>query len=365
MSTKRVYNFSAGPGVLPEEVLKQAQAEMLNYQNTGVSVMEMSHRSKAFEGILSDADQALRRLMGIPENYTVLFLQGGASLQFSMIPMNLAQAGKSVDIVNTGVWSTKAIEELKKISSYRLVASSEDKKFTYIPTLSSEHFSPDASYAFLTSNNTVYGTQWQSFPDTGNVPLVVDMSSDILSRKVDVSKFGLIFAGAQKNMGPAGVTVVIIRNDLLERTSATLPVMLQYSVMAKNTSLYNTPPTYSIYTLGLVLKWLESLGGIEAIQKHNEQKAALLYEAIDASSFYYCPNEVNARSKMNVVFRIRPNQEELEKAFITESTQAGLIELKGHRSAGGLRASIYNAQSLEGVQALVGFMKAFEAKHTA
>lgn len=364
MPKERVYNFSAGPGVLPESVLNQAREEMLNFQESGVSVMEMSHRSAAFEGILAQAEQSLRNLMGIPENYTVLFLQGGASLQFSMIPMNLALEGKPVDIINTGVWSTKAIEELKKLAPYKLVASSEDKQFTYIPEITASQLNPEASYVFLTSNNTIYGTQWASFPQTGNVPLVADMSSDILSRKVDVSKFGVIFAGAQKNMGPAGVTVVIIRNDLLDRTPGHLPTMLQYKVMAKNTSMYNTPPTYSIYMLGLILKWLESNGGIDAIQKHNEAKAALLYEAIDNSSFYYCPNVPEARSKMNVVFRIKPNQEVLEKLFIAESTQAGLIELKGHRSAGGLRASIYNAQSIEGVKALVAFMKEFELKNS-
>ncbi len=364
MSPKRIYNFSAGPGVLPESVLVQAQEDMVNYKGIGLSVMEMSHRSKPFEAILSQAESALRRLMGIPDNYTVLFLQGGASLQFSMVPMNLYLENKPIDIVHTGVWSAKAIDELKKVAPYTVVASSEKEKFTHIPTVEASALNPDASYVHITSNNTIYGTQWSSqFLNTGEVPLVADMSSDILSRKIDISQFGLIYAGAQKNMGPAGVTVVIIRKDLLERTPSHLPTMLQYKVQAKNVSLYNTPPTYSIYILGLVLQWLEALGGIDAIEAHNELKAALLYEAIESSAFYYCPNVKACRSKMNVVFRIHGNQEDLETQFVSEASQQGLCELKGHRSVGGLRASLYNAQSIESVKALVAFMKEFERKH--
>lgn len=359
----RVHNFSAGPATLPLSVLETAQRELLDFQNTGMSIMEMSHRSKAFEGVLNKTEADLRRLMGISDQYAVLFLQGGASLQFSMIPMNLAQDGKPVDVINTGVWSTKAIEELKKIAPYRVVASGEEASFRSIPKLETLEFNPNASYAYLTSNNTIYGTQWKAFPDTGNVPLVADMSSDILSREIDVNQFGLIFAGAQKNLGPSGVTVVIIRKDLAERAPDSLPTMLNYKTHIKNISMFNTPPTFGIYILGLVLQWIDAQGGVKALQKRNEEKAKVLYQFIEQSRFYYCPNAIEDRSSMNIVFRIHGNQEDLEKKFIEEATKSGLLELKGHRSAGGLRASLYNAQTLEGAKALVEFMKEFENRN--
>ncbi len=359
----RIFNFSAGPAVLPESVLKTVRDELLNYQGSGMSVMEMSHRSKEYEAIIRSAEADLRTLMGIPDSYAVLFLQGGASLQFSMAPMNLCVEGHSVDVIETGSWTQKAMQELKLFSPYRVVASSKGQKFSEIPTVPIGDLDPKASYVYLTSNNTIYGSQWTSFPDTGSVPLVADMSSDILCRPVDVSKFGLIFAGAQKNIGPSGVTVVIMRKDLAERASQTLPTMLQYRTHIANQSMYNTPPTFAIYVSGLVFKWLLQLGGLEAMHALNRKKAQLLYQAIDASVFYYCPIQPDSRSLMNVVFRIKGDREELESKFAKESEQAGLSGLKGHRSAGGLRASIYNAQPIEAVEALVRFMADFAAKN--
>lgn len=358
----RIYNFSAGPAVLPLSVLETVREELLNHKGSGMSVMEMSHRSPEFEAILDRTEKGMRRLLGVPEDYAILFLQGGASLQFSMVPMNLYVEGKPVDALHTGVWTEKAIEELAKVAPYRLAGTSEPFKFRRLPRKEEMQFDPNASYVHICSNNTIYGTQWREFPDTGAVPLIADMSSDILSRRIDVSRFGLIFAGAQKNLGPSGVTVVILRKDLAERASQKLPIMLQYRTHIKNKSLYNTPPTFGIYVIGLVAEWIEKEGGLAAIEGRNEDKARVLYDALDAGSFYRCPVEKKDRSRMNVIFRIREGDEELEKKFAKEAESAGLSGLKGHRNAGGLRASIYNAQPLEGVKALVAFMKDFEKK---
>jgi len=357
----RVYNFSAGPAILPEQVLNTIQHDLLNFKGSGMSVLEMSHRSKPFEAIIEKTEQSIRRLLNISDDYAVLFLQGGASTQFAMIPMNLAQEGKPVDVIHTGVWSGKAIDELKKLVPYRIIASGEDSKFTQIPDLTKINFNADASYVHMTSNNTIYGTQSRSFPNTGNIPLVADMSSDIFSYPFDINQFGLVYAGAQKNAGAAGVTLVIIKKELAERCNPNIPTMFQYRTHIKNTSLYNTPPTFSIYVMGLVAEWIESKGGLAAMKTLNEAKAKVIYDVIDKSSFYNCPNEPKDRSLMNVVFRInRENAEELEKKFVAEATAQGLTELKGHRSAGGLRASIYNAMPLEGCKALAQFMLQFE-----
>jgi phosphoserine aminotransferase len=359
----RLYNFSAGPSVLPEVVLEQVRDNLLNYEGAGMSVMEMSHRSAVYESIISAAEVDLRQILCLDDSFEVLFLQGGASLQFSMVPMNLYISGSPVDVIHTGVWAGKAIDELKKCAPYQIVASGESDKFCKLPVLSPALFNANASYVYMTSNNTIHGTQWSSFPTTGNVPLVVDMSSDILSRELDMSQFGLIFAGAQKNLGPSGVTVVIIKKDLLERSSDILPTMLNYRTHAKNKSMYNTPPAFGIYVLGLVLKWMQAQGGLSAIEKRNEEKAAMLYEMIDNSAFYLCPNDVASRSRMNIVFNVKGGDEALEKTFVQEAVKSGLLELKGHRSAGGLRASLYNAQPVEGVVALVQFMKEFEQRY--
>jgi phosphoserine aminotransferase len=336
---------------------------MVNFEESGMSVMEMSHRSKVFDDIRMRAENGLRRIFNIPADYAVLFLQGGASLQFSMIPMNLYLPGKPVDMIHTGEWTQKAIEELEKVGEARLAASTQDENFTRLPRLDEIDLNPDASYVHLASNNTIYGTQWTTIPDTGDVPLVADMSSDILSYPLDVSKFGLIFAGAQKNIGPAGVTLVIMRPELAERAKDTLPTMLDYRPHIKKDSCYNTPPTYGMYMISLVMDWLQAEGGLPAIQKHNEAKANLLYQAIDDNDFYYCPVNRADRSKMNVVFRVRDDDEALEGKFVKEADAAGLVNLKGHRSVGGLRASIYNAQPLAGVQALVDFMNTFAQKY--
>jgi phosphoserine aminotransferase len=359
----RIFNFSAGPAVMPEPVLERARAELLNFNNCGMSVLEMSHRSPEFEAILAHAERGLRKNMGIPNDYAVLFLQGGASLQFAMVPMNLYLDGKPVDVLHTGVWTEKAIGELQKVAEYRLAASTEAEKFRRLPRADEIRFDPKASYVHLCSNNTIFGTQWRDFPVTGDVPLVADMSSDILARAVDVSKFGLIFAGAQKNIGPAGVTIVIIRKDLAERVKPNVPTMLKYQTHLKSNSLYNTPPTFAIYMVALVMDWIEAEGGVVALEEHNEAKARLLYSAIDSSGFYYGLPEKPDRSTMNVVFRIHGNDEALEKKFAQEAEAVGLSGLKGHRSTGGLRASIYNAMSLAGVEALVEFMREFERRY--
>jgi phosphoserine aminotransferase len=357
----RLYNFSAGPAVLPLPVLEEAQRDLVELPGVGMSVMEISHRSKPFDEIIQGAESDLRRLGGVPDNYKVLFLQGGASLQFSMVPMNLLTAGGVADYIITGDWSKKALKEAKRIGAATIAASTEDGKFTRVPRASEISYTPGAAYVHMTSNNTIFGTQWQTMPETTGAPLVCDASSDIFSRPIDVSKFGLIYAGAQKNLGPSGVTVVIVRDDLLARSPDSLPTMLNYKTHADNGSMYNTPPVFGIYILRLVLKWLVSLGGLDAIGKVNDRKARALYGEIDRTEFWKPHAAADSRSQMNITFRLP--SEELEKIFIKEATQDGFDGLKGHRSVGGLRASIYNAFPEEGVTALVEFMREFERKH--
>lgn len=354
----RVYNFSAGPGVLPVSVLEEAQRDLLNYGGAGMSVLEMSHRSKPYEGIITTAMADLREVLSIPEGYHVLFLQGGASLQFSMVPMNLLPKDGSADYVVTGAWSQGAVKEAKKVGNVNIAATTEDTNFNRIPKQDELRLDANAAYAHFTSNNTIFGTEFREEPEVGDVPLVVDASSDILSRPLDVAKYGVIYAGAQKNMGPSGVTTVIVRDDLLARVPAGLPSMLDYKVHVKGESMYNTPPSFSIYLVGLVLKWIKSLGGLAAMQKINEEKAGLLYDAIDSTEYYRGTAERDSRSLMNIIFRLP--SEELEKKFISEATAAGFDGLKGHRSVGGLRASIYNAFPTQGVRDLVDFMREFE-----
>ena len=363
MVGERIVNFNAGPAAIPLSVLEKARQELLNAHGAGMSVMEMSHRSPEFKDIIERAEAGVRKNFSVSDDYAVLFLQGGASLQFAMVPMNLCQEGKPVDMIHTGAWTKKAITEVKKVAEMRLAASSEADKFTRLPAKDEIQLSSDASYVYCCSNNTIFGTQYRQFPDSGDVPLIADMSSDIFSRKVDVSRFGLIFAGAQKNLGPAGVTLVILRKDLAERASETLPSILQYRSHIKAGSLFNTAPTFAIYIVGLVMDWIASEGGLDALEKRNEEKAALLYDAIDATNFYNCPVAKADRSRMNVVYRIQDGNEELEKKFIAESKAAGLGGLKGHRSVGGLRASIYNAMTVEGIKQLVDFMKEFTRKN--
>ncbi len=357
----RVFNFSAGPAVLPEEVLKIAASEMLEYKTSGQSVMEMSHRSKEYEAIINECEALLREVMSIPENYKVLFLQGGASTQFAMIPLNLMNKSKKADFVITGQWAKKAYQEAQKFGTCNVVASSADKTFTYIPELDSSKFTPDADYFHICQNNTIYGTRFTDLPETGEVPLVSDMSSCILSEPVDVSKFGIIYAGAQKNMGPAGLTVVIIREDLIGNAQAITPTMLDYKTHAENGSMYNTPPTYGIYILKLVLDWIKGIGGLEAMKAVNEKKAAVLYDFLDSSKMFSATVFGKDRSIMNIPFVT--GNEDLDKKFVSESKASGFINLKGHRSVGGMRASIYNAMPIEGVEKLVEFMKAFEANN--
>lgn len=358
MTPKRVYNFNAGPAALPLSVLETIQQEFLDFKGSGMSITEISHRSKWFDAVINDAVARVKRLLQVDDRYHVLFLQGGASLQFSMIPMNFLADGERADYVNTGTWSTKAIKEAKNLGKpIQVVASSEDRNFAYIPKNIS--FSPSAVYAHITSNNTIKGTQWATYPDTGNVPLVADLSSDIFSRPVDASRFGLIYAGAQKNMGPAGVCMVVVRDDLLKRVPETLPTMLKYSTHAKDNSMHNTPPCFGIYTIQLVLQWIEeSVGGLVKMAEHNERKAKLLYDFMDAGGYYRGTADRDSRSRMNVTFRLP--SEELEKKFVAEATQNGMEGLKGHRSVGGCRASIYNAVTYEAVENLVDFMKKFE-----
>jgi len=358
----RVYNFSAGPSMLPEPVLEKAAQEMLDYNGTGMSVMEMSHRSKAYEEIIRGAEAHLRTLMNIPANYKVLFLQGGASTQFAMVPLNLFSAdNRTADIVLTGAWSKKAASEAKRYGTVNVIASSEDKTFSYIPDLDTKKFNPNARYFHITTNNTIYGTRWTTLPETGGVPLVADMSSNILSEVYDVKKFGLIYAGAQKNIGPAGLTVVIIRDDLIGHALDITPTMLNYKTHADEGSMYNTPPTYSIYIAKLVFEWLIELGGVAAMQKMNEEKAGVLYDFLDNSRLFKGTVVKKDRSLMNVPF-ILPS-EELNEKFIKEASKQGLVTLKGHRSVGGMRASIYNAMPKAGVVKLVEFMKKFEMEN--
>jgi phosphoserine aminotransferase len=358
---KRAYNFNAGPAALPLSVLERIREELLDWHGTGMSVMEMSHRSPEFEGINAAAEAGLRKHLSIPEEYAVLFLQGGGSLQFAMAPMNLALPGKPVDLINTGMWTAKALGELKKGILHTVAASTEAEKFARLPRADEIKLSADPSYVHMCTNNTIEGTQWHSLPETGGAPLVADMSSDIASRPTDVKKFGMIFAGAQKNLGPSGATVVIIRKDLAERADKNLPTILQYRTHIKEKSLYHTPPTFAIYIIGLVMEWIEAEGGINAIEKRNETKAKLLYDAIDSSSGYYvCPVERASRSRMNVVFRVAGGDEAKEKKFGKDAEAAGIVGTPGHRSVGGMRVSLYNAVTPEAVQALVGFMREFQ-----
>jgi phosphoserine aminotransferase len=357
---KRAFNFNGGPATLPMPVLERIREELFDYRGTGMSVMEMTHRSPEFEEILSRAEQNLRRLMEIPEEYAVIFLQGGGSLQFAMVPMNLYIPGKPVDVLHTGMWTAKAITELEKGTPFRLAASSEAEKFRRVPRKEEIALAPDASYVYMASNNTIEGTQWSAFPQTGDVPLVADMSSDILSRRIDVRNFGLIFAGAQKNLGPAGVTAVIIRRDLAERADQRLPTLLQYRSEIKEHSLFHTPPTFAVYIVGLVLEWVAAEGGVAAAEKRNEAKAKLLYDTIDANGFYSCPVTKDSRSRMNVVFRVGGGDEAIEKKFAQSATAARITGVTGHRSVGGMRVSIYNAVTIEAVEALVSFMREFQ-----
>jgi phosphoserine aminotransferase len=362
----RVFNFSAGPAVLPLAVLEEAQQHLLEYPGAGMSVLEMSHRSKPFEAIIQSAEARIRDLLHIPDNYHVLFLQGGASLQFSMVPMNLLPAGASADYILTDQWSQKALKEAQKLATERgaqarVAASTESENFARIPTTEEIETDTNALYSHFTTNNTLFGTQWQSEPHTGSVPLVADASSDILSRPLNVEKYGLIYAGAQKNMGPGGVTLVVVRDDMLQNVPSGLATMLDYRTHAKTHSLYNTPNTWGVYIVDLVAKWLQGLGGLEAMQRLNEAKARELYDAIDATNFYQGHAHPGSRSRMNVTFRLP--SEALEKEFIQTATQEGLDGLKGHRDVGGLRASVYNAFPPEGVSALVQFMREFERTH--
>jgi len=361
MKADRIYNFNPGPAALPLSVLEEIQQNLLDFQGSGMSITEISHRSREFDDVINDAVARAKRLLGLDDNFEVLFIQGGASLQFCMIPMNFLPPGKSADYVDTGTWSTKAIKEAElQGKSIAVVASSEDKNYTYIPKNIS--FNADAAFVHLTSNNTIKGTQWAEFPDTNGVPIICDMSSDIMSRPLDVNRFGMIYAGAQKNVGPAGVCLVIIRKDLLDRIPDTVPTMLKYSTFAAKNSLYNTPPCFAVYTVQLVLKWLEeTIGGLEKMAAINQDKAQLLYGFMDSGDFYRATAEADSRSLMNVTFRL-PN-EDLEQQFVQQALANGLGGLKGHRSVGGCRASIYNAITLEAVQALVDFMKSFAQKN--
>lgn len=357
----RVYNFSAGPAVLPEEVLREAAEEMLDYRGCGMSVMEMSHRSKAYETIIKEAEADLRELMNIPDNYKVLFLQGGASQQFAMIPMNLMK-NKVADYIVTGQWAKKAYQEAAKYGKANKIASSEDQTFSYIPDCSDLPISEDADYVYICENNTIYGTKFKELPNTKGKTLVADVSSCFLSEPVDVSRYGVIYGGVQKNIGPAGVVIVIIREDLIhEDVVPGTPTMLQYKIHADNDSLYNTPPAYGIYICGKVFKWLKKQGGLEAMKKYNEEKAAILYDFLDSSSLFKGTVRKEDRSLMNVPFVT--GNEELDAKFVKEAKQAGFENLKGHRSVGGMRASIYNAMPKEGVVKLVEFMKKFEAEN--
>ncbi|MBR4378377.1 MAG: 3-phosphoserine/phosphohydroxythreonine transaminase [Bacilli bacterium] len=357
----RIYNFSAGPAMLPEEVLMEAAAEMLDYHGSGMSVMEMSHRSKTYQQIIDEAEADLRKLIGIPDNYKVLFMQGGATLGFAMIPMNFMFNGK-IDLINTGVWTKKAMKDAKLYGEVNVIASGEDNGFKKIPDVKSLKFSSDADYVYMCDNNTIYGSKFKEYPDTGDIPLVCDMSSCFLSEPIDVKKFGIIYAGAQKNVGPAGVTIFIIRNDLLEKPAPRpLPAYLDYRIAAENGSMYNTPPTYGIYICGLVFKWLLRTGGLEFRDKNNREKAAILYDYLDSSDFYRPYVDKDSRSLMNVTFRTP--SDELDAEFLEGAKKYKFTNLKGHRSVGGLRASIYNAMPLDGVRALVAYMKEFEEAH--
>lgn len=365
MPSDRIFNFSAGPAVLPEPVLKRAQEAIWNVAGSGIGIMEHSHRGKVFDRIIEEAEQACRQLAGIPDNYRVLFLQGGASLQFSMVPMNLLPADRTADYLLTGVWAQKAVKEAKILGGkVHLAASSEATNFDRIPKQEEIRYSANPVYVHITTNNTIFGTQWRSEPSVpAGAPLIADASSDIYSRPIDITKYGLIYAGAQKNLGPSGVVLVILRDDLVEAGAKTLPTMLQYRTHASEKSLYNTPPTFGIYVMGEVFKWIQAEGGLKAMEEKNEAKAKLLYDYIDQSDFFRGTVQPDSRSRMNVCFRAPT--EELESKFISEATKRGLDGLKGHRSVGGMRASIYNACPRAAVEALVSFMKEFELANRA
>ncbi len=357
---KRVYNFSAGPSMLPEKVLRTAADEMLDYHGSGQSVMEMSHRSKVYDGIIKETESLLREVMNIPDNYKVLFLQGGASSQFAMVPLNLMTGSGKADFVLTGQWATKAYKEAARYGEANVVASSKDKTFSYIPKLDPSTFTKDADYFHICLNNTIYGTKWNTLPETGNVPLVADISSCILSEPIDVSRFGLLYAGAQKNMGPAGLTVVIIREDLIGHARDITPTMFNYQIHADNGSMYNTPPCYAIYICKLVLEWIKNdIGGLEKMKEFNEKKAKILYDFLDSSKLFKGTVVPEDRSLMNIPFVT--GSEELDAKFVKEAAAHDFVNIKGHRSVGGMRASVYNAMPIEGVEKLVAFMKEFEA----
>ena len=360
-ATKRIYNFSAGPAVLPVPVLEEAQRDLVALPGVGMSVMEISHRSKTFEAILQGAEADMRTIGGIPNNYKVLFLQGGASLQFSMVPMNLLTPGAAADYILTGDWAKKAMKEAKRLGATSVAASTEDGNFKRIPKQSELKLTSGAAYVHMTSNNTIHGTEWHYQPNVGAAPLVCDASSDIFSRPIDIKSYGLVYAGAQKNLGPSGVTVVIVREDLLARSADTLPTMLNYKTQADNGSMYNTPPAFGIYILRLVMKWLLGQGGLKAMQAVNERKAKILYDELDRTPFWKPHADKDSRSLMNVTFKLAT--EELDAKFAKDATAAGFDGLKGHRSVGGMRASIYNAFPEDGVKALVEFMKEFEKKN--
>jgi phosphoserine aminotransferase len=360
-TTQRLHNFSAGPAILPLPVLEEAQRDLVSLPGVGMSILEISHRSKTFETILARTEQDLRTLGNVPPNYKVLFLQGGASLQFSMVPLNLLTPGTTADYIVTGGWAQKAVKEAQRVGTVNIAASTEKDNFSRLPRPDEITLTPNAAYVHITTNNTLFGTEWPSEPGVGSAPLVADTSSDMFSRPIDVARYGLIYAGAQKNLGPSGVTLVIVREDLLARSSKSLHTMLSYAVHAENGSMYNTPPCFGIYLIGLVMKWALSQGGLDAIAKRNERKAAKLYAEIDRSGFYRGTAEKASRSRMNITFRLP--SEELESRFVKESSAAGLDGLKGHRSVGGMRASIYNAFPEEGIDALVQFMQEFEKKN--
>ena len=357
----RVYNFSAGPSMLPVEVLEKVQKDLLNYEGCGQSVMEMSHRSKEFQKIIDDAEANLRELMHIPDNYKVLFIQGGGTLQFAMVPLNLLRNSKKADYVITGTWAKKAYKEACKYGDIRVIASSEDDKFTWVPKITKDDVRQDADYVYITTNNTIYGTKYNYVPDTADVPLIADMSSNIMSEVVDVTKFGMIWAGAQKNVGPAGVAIVIVREDLIGFAGEEVPTYLDYKIHADNGSMYNTPPCFSIYVAGEVFKYLKSIGGVAEMERRNIAKAKILYDYIDSSKLFSCPVAREDRSLMNVVFVT--GDPELDKKFIAAAKEDGMVNLAGHRSIGGMRASIYNAMPEEGVRKLVDFMKKFEEEN--
>lgn len=359
----RVFNFSAGPSMMPEAVLKKAAEQMLDYEGCGQSVMEMSHRSKVYQSIIDGAESLLREVMNIPDNYKVLFLQGGGSSQFSMVPLNLMTKSGKADYIITGQWAKKAFQEGSRYGKARAVASSADKTFSYIPKTDKSMFDPDADYVYICMNNTIYGTVYHNLPDTGSVPLVADISSCILSEPIDVSKFGLLFAGAQKNMGPAGVTVVIIREDLIGEPMDITPTMFKYKIHAENKSLYNTPPCYGIYIIKLMLEWIKNdIGGLENMKKLNEKKANLIYDFLDSSKLFNGTVVKEDRSLMNIPFVT--GNDELDALFVKEAAENGFVNIKGHRTVGGMRASVYNGMPLEGVEKLVAFMKKFEEEHS-